>query len=337
MSNTINTPNKLLTDLAYTWTEGIPRQPTHSILDASKLKVYQTCPRQFFFEYILGWRPDRANIHLIFGEAWHDALEHILLNDYEGNSLYDAYQLFLTKFRESFPDPEQDELWFPKVPERAFQALAAYAGTYPNDLKDYEVLATEIAGTVTVTKELVMTFRMDAILRNRHNGMIFGQEHKTGSRLDPNWARQWHLDYQPLLYLHALKCHYGMDKANEVQINGTFFTNNKGTRGGKLFDFHREPIRKTTDQMATWFTELNVWLQQLIQDYEALGEVGQDDTILNCFVKNPQSCAKYFGCVYHDFCVAWTTPLQHGSEPPVGFRVDHWNPMARAAKKTITV
>ena len=87
----------------------IPSSPTHRIVDGSKLKRFMECPRAFFYEYLLGWRSERPNNHLVFGTAFHEALEHILLNGYTRAIADDAFEKFLTSYRTVF-EPHTDEL-----------------------------------------------------------------------------------------------------------------------------------------------------------------------------------------------------------------------------------
>ena len=51
--------------------------PTLQTVDSTKINTFLDCPRQYFFTYVLGWRSDRPNNHLVFGQAWHEAMEHL--------------------------------------------------------------------------------------------------------------------------------------------------------------------------------------------------------------------------------------------------------------------
>ena len=59
--------------------------------------------------------------------------------------------------------------------------------------------------------------------------------------------------------------------------------------------------------------------------------------MLMCFPMNTESCTKYFGCAYHDFCQAWPNPLQHCEEPPLGFKIEHWDPTEGESKYVVNV
>ena len=56
------------------------------------------------------------------------------------------------------------------------------------------------------------------------------------------------------------------------------------------------------------------------------------DDILRAFPKNTESCTKYFGCPYADFCQAWMNPLQRCQEVQPGFKLDFWDPREQLEK-----
>lgn len=318
----------------------IPYHPTWDITDGSKLKTYLECPRHYFYEYILGWRPETPSNHLVFGSAWHLAMEHLLLNGYDPDSVAEAYQLFLAEYRKTF-SPETDQLYAPKTPEIAELVLYAYAANYSKDLERYEVLHTEIAGVVALTEDRQLHFRMDSIIRERETGMIYSLEHKTGSRLW-RWEEQWPLSIQVGTYTHVLYCLYPAEIVRGIIVNGSFFTkaprsweawlNGDRSKYKPPFDFMRVPVYRSTDQMQTWLWGTTAWLDLLEWDFQSLLTQDQNAPFMSCFPMNPTSCTNYLGCPFKDFCSAWPNPLQHCEEPPMGFVVDRWDPSAEPAK-----
>ncbi|MBU2249242.1 MAG: PD-(D/E)XK nuclease family protein, partial [Gammaproteobacteria bacterium] len=102
---------------------------TQNKIDSSKLKDFKRCPRYFFYRHVLGWQSQTPNNHLVFGSAWHEAMEYLLLNGYGDNSVIEAFDKFLAYYRQSFP-PETDEMFKAKTPDNAFWTLAQYAN-YP--------------------------------------------------------------------------------------------------------------------------------------------------------------------------------------------------------------
>ena len=166
----------------------IEKHYTWEILDPSKITCYLECPRKFFYDYLLGWRPTEPNNHIVFGSAWHLAMEHLLLNGYDEVSIADAFDKFLQHYRADFPETTDETFW-PKTPERALEALVEYSEKYKGDLNEFEVLFTEISATVPLSEEHNLHLRMDSIVK-KHDGTIYSLEHKTagsGWRFDEKW------------------------------------------------------------------------------------------------------------------------------------------------------
>ncbi len=96
--------------------------PTWYILDSTKLGTAMQCMRKVFWEYILCWRPEYPNVHLIFGSAIHEALDVLHNAKKDGKKvdsmpiIEEAYDAFLIYYREYFM-AEQDEGNGVKVPE----------------------------------------------------------------------------------------------------------------------------------------------------------------------------------------------------------------------------
>ncbi len=87
----------------------VPPAPSWEVQDASKIKTAMECWRKYFFEYVLGWRHDQPNVHLVFGSAWHEALAMLYLSDFSlGNVKKAYYEGFLPLYRDTF-DEEDDE------------------------------------------------------------------------------------------------------------------------------------------------------------------------------------------------------------------------------------
>jgi hypothetical protein len=286
------------------------------IHDATKLQSYMDCPRSYFFEYIIGWRPEDPNIHLEFGSAWHLAMEHLILNGYSDRSILDAYTKLVTYYRQFFPEI-MDDTYHPKTPAMALKALLEYTKEYANE--SFTPLYTEIAGTVSLTDKIQLHFRIDSILETIDG--IKSREHKTGSQLSRQWTDQWALKMQTGVYNHVLYCLFPHEKVWGVEINGTIFSK-------KNIQFSRVPARRTLQAMEVWYWNTIWWVEEIERDKEKLMECKPEDTILKCFKMNTENCTKYFGCKYHAFCLAWPNPLNRIDEVPIGFKIEYWDPAA---------
>jgi hypothetical protein len=309
---------------------------TWNIHDSSKIETYMSCPRKYFYQYVLGWREDKPSEHLIFGEAWHLAMEHMLIHGYTQEAILAGYMLLEHKYREAFNE-ETDDQRFPKVPGMGLMGLVEYAKEYEPIDKGEECLYTEIAGSVPVLREKRLNFRMDSIIR-KADSLIISREHKTAGSFSRQWIDQWKLKIQLGTYLHVLYCLYKADEVWGVQINGAAFQ--KGKKSAGEIKFHRELVRKTPEMMEDWICTVMYWLDRIEEDFSLLlGECTENDTVLRAFTKNPTACTDYFGCEYMDLCLAWANPLRHIFDLPIGFHTEYWNPAdyQLTAKKVVTI
>ena len=293
------------------------KHETWDIVDASKLKEYMVCPRMYFYRYILGWDLDRPNIHLVFGESWHKAMEVLVAHNNDPAYVQEAYEAFSSCYYKTFPDGMQSVVSSKKDPDIVPTALAEYCEQYGQD--DYEVLFVEGAGSVPVSDTDRMHFRIDAVLRDRKDGKVVSLDHKTGSQLSTAWIDEWSLDLQMMLYYHVLNCLFGVGNVKGMVVNGVFFY-------AKERRFCRVSIIKDMAMMLAWLTDTNATLRELQTDMKRLYVCKAEDKTFNAFHRRPTSCTRYGTCKYHSFCCIWSNPLQHCQEVPIGFEQKWWNP-----------
>lgn len=319
----------MIHDLSYP----VEVKPTWFVTDPSKIQTYLDCPRRYFYEYILGWRHEIPSNHLHFGHCLHLSLEHLLATDYSMDNVMIAYEKFEEAYRakEGF-GAESDEKYWPKIPAVVFQALAGYVGKWKNDHSRYEVLYLETSGTVPINAEDVLHFRMDSILRDTTNNKIVSLEHKTGSR-EYKWDKQWSLKMQIGTYTHCLYCMFGQEDVKGLLMNVIFFKKNMTN----TLSFDRVPVYKPLHQMNNWLWTVNDIYGRMKNDFYRLSKCGVEDQVMGTFTMNPESCTKYFGCPYHDFCCTYANPLTKAHQPPLGFIEEHWDPRADDSKETTKV
>jgi hypothetical protein len=260
-------------------------------------------------------------------------MEYVLLHPEEPDVVEKASEAFLKTYRQNY-GPDLDELFWPKTPNQCLRALHEYVGKYyPKDHQDYEVLATEIAGKISVDDERYLYFRMDSVVRDRKSLEVGSLEHKTGSRLDSRWREKWDMSLQAGTYYHVLRSVYS--EVFVVIFNGVFF---KKVKTPTLqLDFGRAQVTRTNDQMLTWWSNTLYWLDQLEEEHRLLSELTDKHDTMMAFPMNVTNCDKYFGCTYRAFCDAWTNPLRRCDEPPLGMKCEFWDPSEREAKTEIKV
>ena len=306
----------------------IQEHPTWYVNDPSKLAVMSTCWRKDFYESILGWRSEIPSQDAHFGQAWHVAREYMLLNGYEAAD--EAYWKFLEEYRKEF-DEETDELYGAKCPQGALNALVNFSLNYPRDLYDNDLLYTEVSGSVPVDHERVIYFRMDSVLRRKSDGKIFSWDHKTTKKFSRSWEDQFALSWQSGAYTHCLYCMFPVEDVMGIEFCGTQFE--YLSRGSKLRNagyhsaFRRVPAWKRKDQMQVWLWNcLDMLDRRKFELDRLMNHCKEGDKVLMAFPMNPESCTKYWGCPWHDYCLSWENPLQHCWEPPLGFKQEFWDP-----------
>lgn len=303
----------------------VPYHPTFDIHDPSKVQSFTDCPRGYFFSYVLGWRRDESNIHLVFGSAWHEAMEHLYNNGLNMKEVDIAFQKFLEIYREGFPNDITDKERAPKNPEHVLKGLVKYVTEYRSYDKDIEVLYTEVAGTVPIREDRLIHTKTDVVLRDVDG--IWSHEHKTTGRNSEPWRNKWELILQVGTYAHLLNASFPNEHVEGVKINGAVFTKSRGV------EFMRIPVRKTPLDMQQYLWEINHWMDQIEWNFIELSKCSPDDDVMTAFPKNAQSCSK-FGCKYPGLCSAWQNPLKRCSQPPPGYKVEWWDPRRENEEKS---
>jgi hypothetical protein len=299
------------------------------IIDATKLSDARRCLRRFFLAHILGWKESLESNHLVFGRAWHAAMEYLRLHGLNPESLEGAYQAFMKIYRETY-STETDGDFGAKNPGNACLALGEYAARYQNVTSE-RTLYTEIADSVPIAPDRMMAFKMDAIMQNEL-GLIFPVDDKTGSEVSKRWTDQWAMAGQLTGYCHVLRMIWPVEKLAPGYVNGAIFRK-KGN------DFLRVPIHRSDEQLDAWLWQANWYWDQIAFSLEDIigGAPGckSEDSYLRAFPWNEEGCSKYTGCEYHDICSNIPNPLLYYNkdsylsgkpEAPPGYRVEFWNP-----------
>lgn len=303
----------------------LPYHPSWEILDSTKIQAYQSCPRMFFYEYILGWRPSRPSNHLVFGKAVHSAMEHLILNGYRVESVRNCMEIFNKEYRLTYPE-STDELFTPKTPARFFDLIIEYIREYANDAQHYSVYKTEIGGTINLSPDHKMAYKMDTILYDNYTSKYCSLEHKTkgGNYISPNYPYEFMLNIQLGTYTHVLNSIFPPIDVSEVIINCLCLKKTKQPS----FILKRFPIPLSNPQMLNWLENTKGWMDTIEADYKALSTTTHRSQRMNCFPLNGRACTNWGRvCHYHDLCTSWLNPLRHQDRMPTDMEVDFWNPL----------
>jgi len=302
--------------------------PSWDIYDSSKLKEFEECPRKYFYKYMLGWVPETPNLHLVFGEAWHRAMEEMLKGHCSPDAIMKGYNRMNSYYRESF-GLDMDAINFPKTPDNARNLLVWYAARYGSE--DFVVHYTETGGSIELPQGDKLYFRLDSILEDSRG--YFTMDHKTGSMDSKAWADGWILDIGITTYINVLYCLYPKDQVWGAVINGTFFRKGDANKNFKSVDetpFRRVLVRKTLPMMEEWLLETQATIREIKFQTDLLMSYNENHPVMDCFRRRTTSCSHYGTCGYHAFCTSWSNPLLRVDEPPVGWTINRWNPLDHA-------
>ena len=298
--------------------------PTWDNLHSTKLECFILCPRKYLYEHIFGWEPEGVDLPMHFGSSWHEAMRYLLRNTSgtkEGR-VCDAFDVFKSVWRQKVAEADDD----PKNARSSGAALLGlhdYLTTFPEE--DFEVLYTEVFGSLPMTPDRFICFKIDTVVRGPEG--VYALEHKTTSMESQMWKDSWTLSMQLHTYMHALYTVYG-DETYGAKINAGIFR-----KKGNLF--LRIPIRRSFKQMSEWIWQVEYYLMLLEWSHNKLAVATQDDEILEAFPKNPGNCTKWNKiCPYHAFCSAdsWTNPLCYLPGPQPGFIIRFWDPLEEYKK-----
>lgn len=296
----------------------LPFHDAWNILDSSKVQDYQTCPRKFFFQHVVGWKPEGSNHDLIFGEAFHLLMAELYRTRFQG--IEAAYALFLNKYREHF-DADTDQEHSPKNPERVVAALQKYVDFYAREDMQLEPVRVEMFGKAPISASQDIAFRIDLIVKTPQ-GLLIPLEHKTSKWNITDWASQWQMKFQIMTYAYVVNCLYGdLCKLIPVVVNGVIFQKTK-------IEFNRLTITKNLRDMNLYLATANSICRSIKNDFDILSNTKDSEPTLPCFLPNGQSCMAYNRpCVYLDFCSTYQNPLWICSNVQPGFKQEFWNPL----------
>lgn len=303
----------------------VPYHPAWEIQDSTKIQCYQSCPRMYFYEYVLGWRSSYPNNHLEFGKAVHNAMEHIILHGYRIAVIIEAMEMFNKEYRAIF-DVDTDAIFTPKTPARFFEMLAIYVKQWESDMTRYEVYKTEIGGTVPLSDRHIVAFKMDTIMFDKEKQKYCSLEHKTkgGNYIGNNYMYDFMLGTQVGTYTHVLNTLFPRDQVSEIIINCMCFKKTK--QPGYILE--RFPIPLSDAQMYTWLETTKTWLDLIEANYFQMLEEGGSLDCMKAFPMNARSCTNWSRvCTYHDMCTSWMNPIQHKESMPADMQIDFWNPL----------
>ena len=297
----------------------VPSHETHNVQDATKIQTYMTCPRLYFYQYILGFRKEEPIHALEFGRAWHEAKDVLFTDGYSIARIEKAYEAFLNSYRKTYGE-QTDMDFHPKSPGNAQLALMEYVKEYA-ELDSFTVLYTEIGISVPIGSDRSLYGKMDSIVKDDVKlGKIVSYEHKTAGALWKWWADSWMMKFQIATYTHFLFSYYDPKEVYGVIVDGTVFR-----KGGN--EHIRVPCELTLPYLDNWLYDTNQIFTKLEGDFNLLSEAKEEDIFMKAFPRCSESCVKYNRiCDFHETCKNWHNPIQKLDMIPQGYKVEFWDP-----------
>ena len=305
------------------------------LYDNTRLSDFKRCPRLFFFRHVLNWNPKGTKAPLVFGSAWHSAMEVVWGNlakiekDKQG-VVKAAYAAFLKTWQDEgmdFPlSYEQEKDLSPRTPGRAFEMIAAYVAERSGRFSDFEILAIEQPFIVPLDpndSELFYVGKIDKIVRYRSK--ILGIEHKTSTAYAKSggfrtlFLESFSPNSQVDGYQYALHMLYPDGLAGGVWVDAALVH-----KEHEAFQFI--PVEKQLKYLDSWLWDTKSWISRVEDEKANLCLQTDLDDYMAAFPKNTNSCWDFnSACAYHGICRAWANPL--GRSIPEEYVEEKWDPL----------
>lgn len=318
---------------------GIRTKSGYIFYDNSTLNDFRVCPRKGYFKHIRKFAPSGIAMPLIFGGAWHSAMDVLWPLSSKGikknQVIEESFEAFL-KFWANTEASKLDEftlndLYFPRVPTKALELLSFYFDEYGESLLDYEIATIELPFIVPLTNDetkLMYIGRIDKDVMYKGGPHEFF-DHKTGSALETMWTNSFSPNDQFDGYFHAGKMLYG-NSFHSITVDGIQVHKTKKA-------VKRLPLLLQIPQVEGWLWETLEQIgeieynEKLLLEYR---ESGKHQNFLPAFPKNCTACANQYGkpCPYRDLCVYQNNPEDH--EMMDAFEPSTWVPFQIEEKQT---
>jgi hypothetical protein len=311
-----------------------------SLLDATQMSCFRSCPRKYFLEFVLGVRPPGLSVDLHAGGCFAAGLEECYRQLYIHRRPYEdaiafAHLRYLQEWGE-FEVPEWKTT--AKTMERTWEAIVGdgtpegrgYFQEYPplsDHIKPYIAadgkptleytfaIPLEPAGDTDdgicfplhpVTKmPFLYGGRFDMLGQKPDGTPIPRDEKTTGRSQGVDWARQWQLRSQFIGYVWA--CQQCGLNTSEVCVRGIAIL--------KTAIRHTESIQSySNDLIARWHEQLRRDMWRLRRAWDA----GYWDYNMG------ETCTSYGNCIFLDSCTS-RDPLMWLSD----MEVRRWNPLEK--------
>lgn len=305
--------------------------------DNTRISDFRRCPRLFYYRHIRDWTPGKKGPALIFGSAWHAAMDAVwpeMCGKADANKktiVEKGYEAFLQSWTaDGLPHPnnmtsEEAEALSPRLPAIALEMLYGYVEKRKRLLSEMELVYVERPFAVPLSPTNAALFyvgRLDKVVKYKGDHLVIEHKTTTAYKKDGPFRAQFIDSFSPNSqvdgYIHALHMLFGK-KAKAVWIDASLV--HKQVHDG----FQFIPVERQFAQIDAWLWEAHYWINQIEENSGLVDETDPEEPFLSTFPKNTSSCSDYGGCPYAVLCKSLSNPAQQG-ETPQGFLKDHWSP-----------
>lgn len=304
------------------------------LFDNTRISSYKTCPRQFLFRHVLHWNPQGTKLALIFGGAWHAAMDVIWSNIKvmdKASLAGAAYAAFLDHWcKEGMPHPDEMDYDMvkdisPRTPHQAMEMIVAYIDTRARTASDFELLHVERPFAVPIDPNdhtLFYVGKIDKIVKRRNKVLAIEHKTTTAYKKDGPFRSQFLDSFSPNSQVDGYL--YTLHMMFPGQVGGVWVDAALVHKQEEGFTFI--PIERQLQHLDTWLWEVRWWIKQIESQLVEYKEATPNHPYLKAFPKNTNSCFNFnTACPYISICKAWPNPK--GKDIPPGFNKDIWNPL----------
>lgn len=304
--------------------------------DNSTLDDFRRCMRFGYYRHVRGWTHSDPSPPLVFGSAWHAAMDVVWPALCEGRTagvVDAAFEAFMTEWvAEGGPDPipvTRLKWWMPRVPQTARFMLEAYVAKRTKALSRLTIVRVEEPFAIDLGNGLVYTGRRDKMVRD-DKGRTIVVEHKTTalggkSGFQDKWLRSWSPKSQIDGYLYSAGLDYPKLNAS-LWIDASLVSPEH-----QHFEF--VPISRHPDHLDSWLWGVRYLTALVNQHWEAVRPADgthpqEGKPFMAAFPQSTGQCEQYNKlCPYHEICKMRANP-EDLKTPPPGMVEKFWSPLS---------